>query len=261
MHADHLYAVVVAGLALGALAVYGVRVARRGVASYDRTNAAGGSLLLSKRLVEFGYWALMPVARLCVRAGVTPDGITWASLALGLGSGVAMAFGLVGLASLLALLSGLGDVLDGQVARLGQRGSKAGEVLDASVDRWMEFAFIGGMCIFYRDQIVPLVVALLALQAAFMVSYSTAKAEAMGVDPPRGAMRRHERGVYLISGAALSSIFSPYLEPFRPYPALQAPLMFAALVVVATAGNGSAIRRLALTARELRRRERGGPTS
>jgi len=72
LHADHLYAVVVAGLALGALAVYGVRVARRGVASYDRTNAAGGSLLLSKRLVEFGYWALMPVARLCVRAGVTP---------------------------------------------------------------------------------------------------------------------------------------------------------------------------------------------
>ena len=259
MIADHLYAVVVAVLALGGLAVYGVRVARRGAASYDRTNAAGGSVLLSKRLVEYGYWAILPMARFCVRAGITPDHVTWASLALGLGSGVAMSFGLVGLASLLALLSGLGDILDGQIARLAKSGSNAGEILDASVDRWMEFAFIGGMCVFYRDQLVPLLAALLALQAAFMVSYSTAKAEAMQIDPPRGAMRRHERGVYLITGAALSSMFAPFLEPFRPWPELQAPLMFGALCVVGLAGNWSAIRRLVLTARELRRRERAKP--
>src|SRR5688572_26401903 len=123
---------------------------RRGVATYDRTNATGGSVLLSKRLVEFGYWAILPLARLCVRAGVTPNHVTFGALALGLGSGVAMASGLVGLASLLALFSALGDILDGQVARIGKRGSRAGELLDASVDRYMEFAFIGGMCVFYR---------------------------------------------------------------------------------------------------------------
>ena len=39
-----------------------------------------------------------------------------------------------------------------------------------------------------------------------MVSYSTAKAEALGVEPPRGAMRRQERAVYFVLGAALVPI-------------------------------------------------------
>jgi phosphatidylglycerophosphate synthase len=255
---DHIYAGIVLVLCLGALAVFAVRVVLRGNVRYDRVNAVGGSALLSKRLVEMGYWALLPLARFCHARRITPDHITWASLALGVGAGVALAFGLLGLGGMLALFSGLGDVLDGQVARLGAGGSNAGEILDASVDRYMEFAFMGGAAIFYRGHALFIAVALLALLAAFMVSYSTAKAEAMGVEPPRGAMRRHERSVYLISGAVLSSIFSPFLEPFAPWPALHAPLFLTALAIVGVAGNLSAVRRLVLTARALRERDQRG---
>src|SRR5262249_30729268 len=109
MQYDYLYGLFVVALTFAALAVYGVRVMVRGFARYDRVNAVGGSPLLSKRLVEFGYWAIGPVARACVRAGITPNVITWGSLVLGVGAGVALAFGLLGLGALLALISTLSD--------------------------------------------------------------------------------------------------------------------------------------------------------
>src|SRR5258708_4098063 len=135
MEYDHLYALFVVALTFSALAVFGVRVAIRGAVRYDRVNAVGGSPLLSKRLVEFGYWALLPLARGCVRLGLSPNHITWMSFGLGLASGVALACGLLGLGAFLAFISVLGDVLDGQVARMQRSGSAAGEILDASVDR------------------------------------------------------------------------------------------------------------------------------
>ena len=261
MH-DSLYAIAAVVLTFSALALFGLRVAIRGGVRYDRVDAVGGSPLLSQRLVEFGYWAILPAARACARAGITPNHITWMSLALGVGSGVAISFGLLGLGALLALISALGDALDGQVARMTKTGSPAGEVLDASVDRYMEFAYIGGLVLFYKDAPLFQAIALLALLASFMVSYATAKAEAMRVEPPRGAMRRHERSVYLIAGCAFSSLLSPWLEPFPRYPELRAIPALAALIVVATVGNYSAVRRLWLTAKALRERDdKGGPAS
>src|SRR5262245_24092722 len=102
MEYDHFYALFVVALTFSALAVFAVRVAIRGAVRYDRVNAVGGSPLLSKRLVEFGYWALLPLARGCVRVGLRPNHITWLSFAFGLGSGVALAGGLLGLGAFLA---------------------------------------------------------------------------------------------------------------------------------------------------------------
>src|SRR5262249_15420500 len=162
-----------------------------------------------------------------------------------------LAFGLLGLGALLALISTLSDSLDGQVARLTKSGSAAGEVFDASVDRYGDFFYIAGLVLFYRDSVIFQSLALFAMLASFMASYATAKAEAMHVDPPKGAMRRHERSAYLIAGCVLSSIVSPWLEPFPSYPALRAAPCLAALFVVAVVGNYSAARRLWLTARAL----------
>jgi CDP-diacylglycerol--glycerol-3-phosphate 3-phosphatidyltransferase len=254
MH-DSSYALLVVVVSFSALAIFGVRVAIHGAIRYDRVDAVGGSPLLSQRLVEFGYWAILPAARGCARIGLTPNHITWISLGLGVGAGVAISFGLLGLGAFLALLSALGDCVDGQVARMTKTGSPAGEVLDASVDRYMEFFYISGLVLFYHDSIPCQAVALLALLASFMVSYATAKAEAMGIVPPKGSMRRHERSVYLIAGCVFSSLLSPWLEPFPRYPALRATPALAALIVVALVGNYSAARRLWLTAKALRERE------
>ena len=63
---------------------------------------------------------------------ITPNRLTWARGVLGFGAGVALAFGWFGLACALATWSVLGDILDGQVARMTNSGSDRGELLDAA---------------------------------------------------------------------------------------------------------------------------------
>jgi CDP-diacylglycerol--glycerol-3-phosphate 3-phosphatidyltransferase len=72
-----------------------------------------------------------------------------------------------------------------------------------------------------------------------MVSYSTAKAEAVRVVPPRGSMRRVERAILLIGAAALSPAMGLLGPTWREVP------LFVALGTIAILGNESAVRRLA----------------
>jgi CDP-diacylglycerol--glycerol-3-phosphate 3-phosphatidyltransferase len=82
-----------------------------------------------------------------------------------------------------------------------------------------------------------------------MVSYGSAKAEALGVPVPPGAMRRAERAVCLCAGVASTPVFAWWAQGSALPPwAAQAPL-FAALGLVAVVANVSAIRRLRFLAR------------
>lgn len=259
---DLYFALFAAALTALALTTYGVRLLVRGAASSDRTAKVQATALLGRGLIEMGFWALTPLARGCVSLGITANGLTWASMAVAAGSGWALATGRFGLATLLMMLSTMGDVLDGQVARATGKSSDAGEVLDASVDRYGEFAMVGGMIYFYRLDAIPMLIAMGALLASFMVSYSTAKAEALQVPPPRGPMRRHERGVYMIVGAFVSSVAGGAIAARWPQLPAGLPIL-AALTVIATIGNYSAVLRLTRTAGLLRARqaERGGHAS
>ena len=180
---------------------YGVRVAVKGRAHFDRVDQQGGSRLLSKGALELGYWILHPVASLLVYLGIGPNKVTWASLGLGFLSGACLSVGHFGFGAIFAAISGLLDSVDGMVARMSGVASDAGEILDAAVDRYVEFFFLSGLIIYYREIPVLQILALLALLGSFMVSYSTTKAEALNVNPPKGSMRRPERAVYLTLGA------------------------------------------------------------
>jgi CDP-diacylglycerol--glycerol-3-phosphate 3-phosphatidyltransferase len=181
--------------------------------------------------------------------GVTPNGLTWSALVLGLGAGVALAFGWFGLATLLATMSTIGDILDGQVARLTNSGSNRGELLDAAVDRYTEFAFLAGLVLFLRDSWWQMSLALGATLASYMVSYASAKAEALQVTPPRGLMRRHERAMCLIIGTGLTSLVGPTLVA---HGALYAAPCLVALGIIAAIGNLAAILRFVRIGRALR---------
>jgi CDP-diacylglycerol--glycerol-3-phosphate 3-phosphatidyltransferase len=251
---DVYFAVFSAAITALALTTYGVRLLFHGSASTERTNKVQSSILLGRGLIEMGYWAMTPLANGCVALGITANGLTWASMAVAAGSGFALGTGRFGLATLLMYLATIGDVLDGQVARATGKSSDAGEVLDASVDRYGEFAMIGGLIWYYRAFPVPMLIAMGALLASFMVSYSTAKAEALGVPPPRGPMRRHERGTYMIVGSFLACVLDTTIA--ARWPALPPALpLLAALTMIATVGNYSAVLRFARTARALRERK------
>jgi len=234
-------ALVVALLALGA--AYAVRVALQGAVRFARVDAAGSSVLLGHTAMEMAYWALSPVAKALVRLGVTANSITLLSLVLGAGAGVALIGGHFGIGAALSTASALGDALDGFVARESNTASDAGETFDAAVDRYNEFFFLGGLAIFYRTNALFLGLVLFTLLGSFMVSYATAKAEALRVDAPRGAMRRQERAVYLTAGVALAP-FAAAAPRFVQVSIVADVPVVVALLVVAVVANISAVQRL-----------------
>jgi CDP-diacylglycerol--glycerol-3-phosphate 3-phosphatidyltransferase len=240
-------------LALAAIAgvAYAVRLAVRGAARSERVSRIGGTALLGQDVMDWTYWAVEPFVKGCIALGITANGATWIALALGLGAGVAVGFGWFGLASLLATWSTLFDLLDGQIARFTNTGSDAGEVLDAATDRYTEFAFVGGAIFFFREDPLLLGISLAALLACFMVSYASAKAEAMRVEVPRGLMRRHERATYLIVTAGMTAMIGPYLHDHVPgLPTTT--FIVTGLTLVAVIGNIAAVLRLVRIGRALR---------
>jgi len=232
---------------------YVVRSAVRGRARFARTDADGGSVFLSKRIMEMAYWLLNPVIDGLVALHITPNQVTAFSLLPALGAGVAVAFGMFGLASMLATMATLSDIVDGVLARRTGVSSDAGEVFDAAVDRYGEFFLLGGMLIYWRDQWSVMLLVLAAVIGSFMVSYSTAKAEALRVPAPRGAMRRSERAVYLIVASALTAITKVVFVDVQSVSIRELPIM-AALTIVGTVANISVMQRLGSIIQSLRAR-------
>src|SRR5690242_2628466 len=107
-----------AGVIVFITVAYAVRVAMRGVARSERVGRIGGTALVGQGVMEGTYWAVTPIVRGLVALGISANGLTWSALVFGIGAGVALAFGWLGLATLLATCSTIGDILDGQVARM-----------------------------------------------------------------------------------------------------------------------------------------------
>jgi phosphatidylglycerophosphate synthase len=253
---DVVNTVVLVGLLGLVLVAYTFRLALKGRAQFDRVDKQGDSDLLGKGLMEMAYWSLQPVARFLVYLKVTPNQLSWASLVLGGMAGTALAYGYFGFGALFATYSAFLDTLDGMVARMTEVASDAGEVLDAAVDRYVEFFFLAGVILYYQNITWIQMLALFALAGSFMISYYTAKAEALHIPPPPGIMRRPERAFYLTLGAGLSPLPMPWLDSFfnLPLPNPGYP-MIAACFIVAVLANISAVERLWTIGRIMREKE------
>ena len=111
-------------------------------------------------------------------------------------------------AGFLILFGGFFDILDGRVARLTGLGSKFGAFYDSTLDRISEIVVFFGILSLYNDYrqelgdvgMIYLVNSAMAL--SLMISYTRARAEALGLDCRVGLVPRAER-VVLIGGAAL----------------------------------------------------------
>jgi CDP-diacylglycerol---glycerol-3-phosphate 3-phosphatidyltransferase len=234
-------------------AAYGLRVGRLGSYRSERVAGVGGTVIMGENMMQATYWGLEPVVKGFVAIGLTANAITTIALVLGLCAGVAVALGWFGLACLLSTVSTLCDILDGQVARFTRTGSARGELYDAIVDRYTEFALIGGFVVYARSTWWLMLVALLALQASFMISYASAKAEALEVSVPRGLMRRHERAATLTIAAGLTPVVGPALH--TSWPLLPPHAVFGVgLVLVAGIGGVAAILRFVWISRAVRAR-------
>jgi len=139
------------------------------------------------------YAACLRLGAQLAAAGISANALTYASLGLALGAGVAAAVQAFALAALLVVSSGICDVLDGAVARASGAQSRYGALLDSTIDRYSDALPLVGLIVSFRAAGFALVVPALALLGAFSVSYVRARAESLGAKLPNLFMRRTER--------------------------------------------------------------------
>jgi CDP-diacylglycerol--glycerol-3-phosphate 3-phosphatidyltransferase len=154
------------------------------------------------------YRTLRPLTDWLVRSEVHPNLLTTIGFLITMGSALAFHQHHTRLAGFLVLLGGLFDILDGRVARLSHLGSKFGAFYDSTLDRISEITVYLGLLSLYNDYRLELgdvgmiYLIMLAMAGSLMISYTRARAEALGLDCRVGLMPRAER-VVLIGSAAL----------------------------------------------------------
>ncbi len=159
--------------------------------------------------IKNGYLRLIdPVANWLVKRNVHPNSITVFGTLCTVVGGIIYATGHIRTGGWFLALTALFDVLDGTVARRSNRSSTFGAFLDSTLDRLADGFVLGGVAVFYAtSQIhgsVPLMItALLGLIAAFLTSYTRARAEALGLDAKVGLLQRPERVVLMAAPQAL----------------------------------------------------------
>jgi len=98
---------------------------------------------------------------------ITPNMITLFAFVSGIASGVMICFGKMIPALALLILSGLLDILDGTVARLGKRSHAVGAYVDLISDRLVEAAVIFGFAVQYPQHSLSYLIFLIAVLMHF----------------------------------------------------------------------------------------------
>jgi CDP-diacylglycerol---glycerol-3-phosphate 3-phosphatidyltransferase len=153
--------------------------------------------------IKDGYVRLLePLAAFLVRHDVNPNLITTFGTICSIIGGCIYGSGHIRTGGWWLGVTALFDVLDGTVARRTGRTSAFGAFYDSTLDRIADGAVMSGLAFFYATSKqhgnVPMIVVCLAgLLGGFLVSYTRARAEALGVDAKVGFMQRPERVVLL----------------------------------------------------------------
>jgi len=175
------------------------------------------------KLQQLIYLVINPIVKGLIKMGLTPNAVTLIGFALNIGVVVIFVSGVeeghrgdlsyVGWAGALTLFAGLFDMLDGQVARLGNMGSRFGALFDSVLDRYSEMVLFFGICYYLigHHYFLSSIFAFIALIGSMMVSYTRARAEGLGIESKGGLMQRPERIVIISVSAIACGITSHYI--------------------------------------------------
>ena len=146
------------------------------------------------------------MVRALASAGIPPNVLTLIGVIINLGCGVLFGFGEFFWAGIVLIVANLFDMLDGNVARLTGRVTKYGGFLDSTLDRLSDMGSFMGIMIFYarlteHHSTLNVFLGGVGMIASVLVSYTTARSEALGVKANVGFLQRPERVVLLIIGA------------------------------------------------------------
>jgi CDP-diacylglycerol--glycerol-3-phosphate 3-phosphatidyltransferase len=206
-------------------------------------------VFLSDKIKQRYMRVIGPVGNLFARLGVHPNALSIAGLILSVLAGLVYSTGSFFWGAWVLGVAGICDSLDGRLARQTEKSSRFGAFLDSTLDRFGEmFVFLGlawhfsgGAALFPMEAADPspsqspaaVTFIILAVAGSFMVSYTRARAEGLGVDCTVGWMQRPERVVLLIIGSLLASI--PVIGQF---------IMMLTLLLLAILANVTAVQRI-----------------
>ncbi|RYY35045.1 MAG: CDP-alcohol phosphatidyltransferase family protein [Sphingobacteriaceae bacterium] len=169
------------------------------------------------------YKVIDPFVKVLIKIGLTPNAVTSIGFLLNIGvaaifiagaeTGARIDFTYVGWAGALILFAGLFDMLDGQVARLGNMKSTFGALYDSVLDRYSELIMFLGISYYLvaHHYFLSSLFAFVAMIGSMMVSYVRARAEGLGVECKGGLMQRPERVVTIGLCALLCGVLSNYI--------------------------------------------------
>ncbi|HUZ82683.1 MAG TPA: CDP-alcohol phosphatidyltransferase family protein [Gaiellaceae bacterium] len=146
------------------------------------------------------------------RTRVTPNALTTSGVLLCGAASVLVLFEshdellVYWLAALVFVVGSLLDILDGALARAGGKTTPFGAFLDSTTDRISEGFMLAAIAYVLASQHRPVfvAVAMAAVAGSFLVSYTRAKAEAIGLRGDVGIGSRAERVVVITAGLVLA---------------------------------------------------------
>jgi archaetidylinositol phosphate synthase len=120
--------------------------------------------------------------------GISPNSITVIGFVIAIISSIIFGlssiqngiwFNTVLIGSILLLISGFFDIIDGSVARITRQTSKKGAFLDSTLDKISEIVIFLGIAI---GNLANPILCIIALASSLLVSYTRSRAESFGVD-------------------------------------------------------------------------------
>jgi phosphatidylglycerophosphate synthase len=240
-----------------------------------KQSEAKGKMTTRKKLQLSIYKIINPLVRLLIKAGLTPNMVTTIGLLLNIGVSIIFISGAeegrrgdlsyVGWAGALILFAGLFDMLDGQVARLGNMSSPFGALYDSVLDRYSELILFLGICYYLvaKHYFLSSLFAFIGMIGSMMVSYTRARAEGLGIECKDGLMQRPERVIIIGVSALACGVASHWMGgnfkvtlPDTGFPVFETISIFTIpLTLMAFLANWTAIGRLRDARRTLEERE------
>lgn len=182
----------------------------------------------------------VPVAIVLGKLGLTPNAITIVGFLGTCIAAAAAAAQLWALAGFLVIAFGIFDLFDGALARATNQASEFGAFLDSTLDRTGENLVYAGIA--FGCAVAGFAwgvgLAALAMATASVVTYTRARAEAVGLHGEVGIAPRPERLVVLALGLAITGFLGGLTAPVLPVAThLNVAVQDVALIRSTTDGN------------------------
>jgi CDP-diacylglycerol---glycerol-3-phosphate 3-phosphatidyltransferase len=137
-----------------------------------------------------------------IESRLTPNGISITGLVLNVAAAVLVTQRLFVLGGVAFIVGSIMDTLDGRYSRMSGKGTFFGAFLDSTLDRIEEGVVLTAVAWYFADtgDAIPAAACVLAVLGSLMVSYTRARAEALGVECKVGIATRPVRVVILSIG-------------------------------------------------------------